>query len=576
MSFIVADAVGWLSSIRLHGVLEEIGLSIIIASAVGYVAHRLKQPIILAYLLAGCLLGEKLGVGLLKNPESIELISEIGLVLLLFVIGLELDLTKIMVSGRQLLVAGLGQFVLCVALGLGFFGLLGLSPSHDWLAVLYLSLLASLSSTAIVVKLLYDKFELDTLPGRLTLGILVFQDVWAILILAFQPNFQDPRIAIIGSTVLKGVVLFVVGFFVSKYLLRFVFESVAKSPEMVVTLSIGWCAAVAGVAQALGLSKEMGGLVAGFAISNFPYGIHVSAKVLPLRDFFLTLFFISLGIKIPTLEPRLVPALGGLVLFVVLSRFLSVYPLLSVAGSGRRTCFITSLNLSQVSEFSLVIAALGVNYKHINDDVMTLVLYALAITSVVSSYTIKYSQPLFVLYDRALNRIGWRQKGTEAPEVAAAGHGQHSIVLLGFHRAARAFVESLSRAGSPLLKELLVVDFNPEVLSEMRARNVAAIFGDIGSPDTLLHVHLDQARVILSTIPDMLLKGTNNLQLARVCRSLSPNARIVSVADSGAQIQDLIDAGANDVILPYDLLGDRLAEMVQILGSEQEFDEARN
>ena len=144
------------------------------------------------------MLGDKLGLGLIQNPESIDVISEIGLVLLLFVIGLELDLKKIMISERELAVSGIGQFIVSAGLGFGFFPLLGSSLSMDWLPVLYLSLLSALSSTAIVVKLLYNKFEMDTFPGKLTLGILVCQDVWAILILAFQPNFRSPDLTVIA------------------------------------------------------------------------------------------------------------------------------------------------------------------------------------------------------------------------------------------------------------------------------------------------------------------------------------------------------------------------------------------
>mgnify|MGYP005854039893 CR=1 FL=1 len=186
---------------------------------------------------------------------------------------------------------------------------------------------------------------------------------------------------------------------------------------------------------------------------------------------------------------------------MVLSRFLSVYPLLAIAGSGRRTYFITSLNLAQVSEFSLVIGQLGVMSKHIGEDVMTLLLYAIAITAVFSSYAIKYGQPLFLGFDGILNRLGWRQREAAPSEVPAERHGGGAIVVLGYYRVARAFMESLHRHGSPLLKQLLVIDFNPEVLNEVGRLNIRGVFGDISSPDTLLHLHLDQARVILGTIP---------------------------------------------------------------------------
>ena len=248
----------------------------------------------------------------------------------------------------------------------------------------YLSLFCALSSTAIVVKLLYDKFELDTLPGRISLGILIFQDLWAILILALQPNFMNPKVCLVAMALGKAVLLLAVGFLLSRYMLRWIFARIDKTPEMVVAMSIAWCAFMAGVGSWIGLSMEMGGLIAGVAISTFPYSVHVTAKVLPLRDFFLTLFFLSIGMKIPMPDASLLIMALVIVLFVIVSRFLTVYPLLSIAGSGRRTSFIASLNLAQISEFSLVVAALGVGLGHIEPRMMSLIIYAMAITSVLA------------------------------------------------------------------------------------------------------------------------------------------------------------------------------------------------
>ena len=176
----------------MHHLLNDIGIAVLTAAALGLLAHWLRQPIILGYLIAGALVGPQLGLGLIHEAESIEIISEIGLVLLLFIIGLELDVRALFASGRQLLVAGFGQFVLCVAMGVGLFAALGYGLTGASSDGLYLALMCGLSSTAVVVKLLYDKGELDTLPGRMTLGVLVIQDVYAILFLALQPNLADP------------------------------------------------------------------------------------------------------------------------------------------------------------------------------------------------------------------------------------------------------------------------------------------------------------------------------------------------------------------------------------------------
>ncbi len=541
----------------MHGIIYDIGISVLAATALGFIFQLFRQPVILGYLVAGALIGPEIGLKLVSEPGSVEVISEIGLILLLFIIGLELNPTKLLSAGRQLIYAGVGQFLLCALMGLGFFLLLGYDMRKGHIDALYLAIFCALSSTAIVVKLLYDKFELDTIPGRISLGILIFQDLWAVLVLALQPHFTNPQILLVITALVKSAALLVIGFLLSKYLLRWVFDKISKTPEMVVAMSLAWCAFMAGMAARIGLSMEMGGLIAGVAISTFPYSTHVTAKVLPLRDFFLTLFFLSIGMKIPAPSVSLLIMAIAIVVFVVVSRFITVYPLLILAGSGRRTSFIASLNLSQISEFSLVVAALGVSYGHIEQGIMSLIIYAMAITSVLSSYFIKGNHEAYLLFDRILEKIGLRSKAKET--VAGNIMEHHSVVLLGYHRTARALIDSLEKSAPELLKAILVIDFNLEVLKELSDRNIKGIFGDISSMETLEHAHVADSKIILSTIPDMLLKGTNNRSIVTKCRAVAPNAIIVATAVSGDEIEALKSSGADRVVLPYTLIGDHLA-----------------
>lgn len=545
----------------MHGLLPEIGISVLAATTLGFVFQLFRQPVILGYLVAGALIGPEIGFKLVSNPEIIEVISEIGLILLLFIIGLELNPTKLLSSGKQLIYAGIGQFLLCVLIGTGFFMLLGYALGQGRLDALYLAIFCALSSTAIVVKLLYDKFELDTLPGRITLGILIFQDLWAILVLALQPHFNNPQVLLVAMALGKSLALLAIGFLLSKYLLCWIFEKISKTPEMVVAMSIAWCAFMAGMGAWIGLSMEMGALIAGVAISSFPYCVHVTAKVLPLRDFFLTLFFLSIGMKIPAPDAALLTGAAVVVLFVIASRFLTIYPLLSLAGSGRRTSFIASINLAQISEFSLVVAALAVGYGHIEQRMLSLIIYAMAITSVLASYFIKGNHQAYLVFDRILEKIGCASK---AREVSAEGVSEHyPVILLGYHRGARAFIDRMEEIAPHLLKKVLVVDFNLEVLKELSDRKVKGVFGDISSLDTLEHAHIEGAELILSTIPDMLLKGTSNQAIVKICRAIAPNAVIVATADSVDQIGGLKETGANEVILPYSLMGDHVARFVE-------------
>jgi len=547
----------------MHQLLSDIGIAVIAATLLGLAAHWLRQPILLGYLVAGALVGP-IGFKLIHGQESIDTISEIGLILLLFIIGLELNIGQIIKAGKQLLVAGFGQFPICAAVGAGLFAVLGYGLKGSNSAGLYYALVGSLSSTAIVVKLLYDKKELDTLPGRLTLGILVIQDIFAIFVLAFQPNFANPTPGPIIQAMLGSAGLVIAGLLFSRYVLKRIFSSIAMNPEMVLAVSIGWCAAVAAGAGALGLSKEMGALVAGLSIAAFPYSIHVTAKTLPLRDFFMTLFFVSIGMKITVPSASLAGPVILLTLFTIVSRLVSVYPLIALTGGGKRAAFVTSINLAQISEFSLVIAAIGVEKGHITKDTVAVILYAMALTAVLSSYAIRYSHPLFLAFDKLTTRKKAEVQGDGDADVALAEETRPApqIILLGYHRLARAYVEALSARNPAALAKLLVIDFNPVTLEELKTRGVAGVFGDIASMETLEHAHIAHAKVILSTIPDLLLKGVDNLTLTRMCRAIAPHAHIIATADDPAHENRLRREGADGAVKLYEAAAEDLAGLV--------------
>jgi len=308
--------------------LANIGLAFTVATLFAFVAKALKQPLLLAYLLAGVVIGPELGFAWVRDREAIELISEIGLILLLFIIGLEIDLKKLLGAGRPIIVAGITQFLICAALGFGFAWTLGLALGGGRFDAVYLAVTLAFSSTLIVVKLLYDKFEITTLPGRITLGVLVFQDVWAILFLALQPNLHDPRLAIFLNSLVTGIGLVFIALGVSRYVLPHLFAFVAKIPELLLTTAIAWCFLVSGAAALLGLSRETGALIAGVSMSTFPYNVDVIAKVINIRDFFVTLFFVALGMKIPAPSASILGQALALSAFLMASRFLSVFPVL--------------------------------------------------------------------------------------------------------------------------------------------------------------------------------------------------------------------------------------------------------
>ncbi len=538
-----------------NDLLYSIGICVTAAALLALVGWRLRQPLILAYLLAGFVIGPY-GLKLVTNQASIATVAEIGLILLLFIIGLEIDLNKLASAGAPVLITGLLQVPICIALGLGFFYAIGVRNTGGHYALLYLAACMSLSSTLVVVKLLNDKFELDTLPGRMTLGVLVIQDIWAVGMLAVQPNLVNPDLLPLAISLWKGALLVVGGFAISKYVLPYLFRAVAKAPELVLVSALAWCFFLAGVASLIGLSREMGALIAGVSLSTFPYNLDVMAKAVSIRDFFVTLFFVALGMQIPIPSLQVVGIALAASAFVMVSR-LSVVPILYALGMGHRASLLPAINLAQVSEFSIVIASLGLTLHpaQIDPDVLTIVIMTFGITSVASTYLITSSHRVQRTLSRLLKLVRVRDLdvGDAAPERKEAR--SETVVFLGFFRDASSILLELESGGTAveaqvLLDKILVIDFNPTVMRELRKRGVSCVYGDIAHVDTLRHAGIENAELVVCSITDDVLRGTSNLRLLRNARSSCPKAKVLLSTDHIPQALHFYEAGADFVYVP--------------------------
>src|SRR5207245_1342409 len=350
--------------------LSSIGICVGAAALIAAVTWRFRQPLIIAYLATGVIIGPNIGLRLITNEESIQTVAEIGLILLLFVIGLEIDLRKMASGGPAGLLTGALQVPICMAVGM----------------------------------------------------------------LAVQPNILNPNLVPLLGSLWRGAVLVVGGFALSKYVLPYLFRMVAKAPELVLVSALGWCFFLAGAASLIGLSREMGALIAGVSLSTFPYNVALVAKAVSLRDFFVTLFFVALGmqITIPSLEV-LELALAASA-FVIVSRVV-VVPILYALRLGLRTSIVPAINLAQVSEFSIVIASLGVTLHQINQDVLTVVIVTFAVTSVVSTYMINFSHAIQRLLAAGFRAVGL--KDLDAAKAASQDGTEplhQPVIFLGFFR----------------------------------------------------------------------------------------------------------------------------------------------
>jgi Kef-type K+ transport system membrane component KefB len=536
----------WLVSAGVERLIVDIALCIIAAWVVAVAGQLVKQPLLMAYLLAGFAIGPH-GFKWVEDQHSIETISSIGLILLLFMIGLEMDLNKMFSAGKAITITAAAQIFGCIALGWLFFRIPGFGG--NWLEAFYLAVAAAMSSTVIIVKILYDKHELETLAGRITLGVLVLQDLITIMFLAVQPNLKNPAFGILALAVGKVFLLVGVAYVASRFLLPPVFKFVARQPELVLVGALAWCFAMAGFAGQLELSPEMGALVAGVMISTFPYTLDVVAKVTSLRDFFVTLFFVSLGMTIPVPTWNLILYMLVFSLFLVGSRLFTVFYPLYRMKMGHRISLLPAINLCQMSELSLVLLTLGKKSGDVSENSISIAAFAFAFLAVDSTYAIFGNETLLRKTSLWLNFLGLPDlpdKGTSTINAA----NEKRIFLLGFCWTASTLLEEITRQKPTLLPEIQVVDFNPRVIEQLRKRGVHVVYGDISQRDVLLHAGVANAQIIICTLPDMLLKGASNLKLLRHVRELNPKAKIIVHAELLTDIPRLYAAGANYVTAP--------------------------
>jgi Kef-type K+ transport system membrane component KefB/voltage-gated potassium channel Kch len=526
-----------------HGILLDIGLAIVAATALAYVARLLRQPLLLAYIGAGLLIGPPV-LGMVHSEEAIAELSELGLAFLMFIVGLEIDLKKLVSSGRIGALVGTMQVVACAVLTVGFVMLLGFGG----LPALYLGVATAFSSTMIVVKLLSDKSELDTVDGRLTLGILLMQDVLAIVVLALQPNLDDPSIVPIAVSVLSGFGLVAGALLVSRFVLPALFQYVAKSPEIVMISAISWCLVVGYLAMLADFSIAMGALIAGVTLSAFPYSLDVVAKIRSLRDFFVTLFFVALGMQLQIGSLQVVLVALALSAFVIISRFVTIGPAFYLLGYGSRVGALCSIALAQAGEFALVIAAVGLSLGHVGREVASILALTLVITSTLSTYMIMGNHRVAQRIVQTLRAFGLPErlrKGDDGDPSHA--HGA-ALAVLGFHRVASSLVYQAQ--GSSKGHDVLVVDFSPEVYSKLAAMDIPVVYGDISHLDTLEHVGIERASVVISTVSEDFLRGTDNLTMLRQIRRLNRDARVILSAETLDRARAMYEAGADYVVLP--------------------------
>ncbi len=556
----------WAAGGAMPSLVHDIGISLLAAGALGVIFTRLKIPSIAAFLLAGILIGP-IGLGQVTDPDNVDTIAQLGFILLLFLIGLEIDFKKILGSGKSIVLSGLLQYPLTILFGMGavklmiLLGIGGAMLSESPFAAVYIGVIIAGSSTLLVVKLFQEHFELDTQPGRLSLGMLIFQDIWVIVAILIQPNLENPELGMIAMSFLGITLLSLVTVVVALSFVGRAFVWIAKTPEMTLLGALAWCFIVVffginmdhifelayGRSFHMSVGPGMAALIAGASIANLPSSTEIITKVATVKDFFITLFFVALGVSIPMPESFDVIIFAvALALVAILARQVVFFPLFYWFGVDQRNAEVTSIRLAQISEFGLVIAFLGVKFGHLSPSLTSSVIFAFVITAVATP----------MMYGRAYEVHGWirpllERLGFKAPPELKVKHSsQYKLALLGFHRDASSLLYNLEQGDPDLLRDTLVIDFNVALHDAIAATGATVKYGDLANPESLHHLGLNQAQVIVCTISDDLLRGIDNRSLVHVVREIAPKAVIIANAVSIDEIQNLYSAGADYVYLP--------------------------
>ena len=532
----------------------EISLLIIVATALGIIARWLKQPSILAYVLAGVILGPH-WLGIIKQPEFIATLSSFGIALLLFLVGLELNLVKLKAIGKPSLYLGIGQVLFTSIIGYIIIRLFGANA----IAALYIAVALTFSSTIIIVKLLSEQRSLDSLHGRLAVGMLLVQDFLAILALIILAGFNQANGAALTSaillTIFKGTVIVVIAYAASRWILPALFSRLARQDELLLLASVSWAFLFSIFASRIGLSLEIGAFLAGLSLAPLPYNLEISGKIKGLRDFFITIFFIVLGSQL------VFSAIGGhyaalviLSLFVLIGNPLIVMLILRRMGYRKRTSFLVGLTVAQISEFSLILMALGFRLGHVSATDVSLVTLIGVITITISTYFITHGERLYRWLSPLLSVFELPSK-IELTE--AKGLTNH-VVVFGYHRLGEHIVAALQKIG----KSVVVVDFNPVAIKYLESQGIPCLYGDMNDLEIIEKTKINKASLVISTNSHIF----DNLRLMQNLKIRGIKVPTYVTADTWHDARDLYAAGASYVIFPHYLagvqFGNQLREML--------------
>ena len=518
----------------------ELSIIFLITVVVCTFIKLFKQPLTVGYILTGVIVGPY-ALNIISHSDVIELFSKLGITALLFIVGLNLSPKVIKDIGLTSTV--LGTFQVTVTTIVSYFISIGLGFKP--VEAIYIAVALSFSSTIIILKLLSDKGDIHKLYGRLSIGILLVQDLIASIILvglSSLTNVLEIRAVIlsVSLTLGKGFVILFVLFVISYYLLPKLNNFFAQSQELLFVFSLAWGMSIASLYYVLGLSVEIGALVAGVTLAITPYSHEISSRLKPLRDFFIILFFILLGSQmvLNNWKGYLLPVLMFST-FVLFAKPLIVFILLNLLGYTKRTSFLTGLAMAQISEFSLIIISVGLQLDHINSDILSAVAVIGVISIAGSTYLIMFSENIYKFLSKYLIVLEIRKIKRDKYKRERL----YNAILFGYHRVGSDFVSVFKKNNI----NFLVIEHNPEAIAVLKELGFPCEYGDAEDVEFLEELPLATCDLFVSTMPDF----STNLLLVEQIRKFNKNAIVILISDNIEDTNELYSAGATYVVMPH-------------------------
>ncbi|WKZ25196.1 MAG: cation:proton antiporter [Patescibacteria group bacterium] len=532
----------------------ELSLVIGIGVIMAVIMRLLRQPLIISHIITGLIVGPFI-LNVITAFDIFHLFSQIGIAILLFTVGLHLNPQIIKQFGKISLATGLGQVLFTALVGFLICLSLGFSP----IAAVYVSIALAFSSTIIILKLISDKGEMESLYAKISVGFLLVQDIIALILLFSIPIIASEGSSYTGLAIMfaKGIGLAILAWVVANRVLKPLNKFLSGSQELLFLFSLSWGFIVAAVFLMFGFSLETGALIAGVSLATLPSREEISARLMPLRDFFIVVFFIMLGAQmVLTGLWQTIPIALILSLFVLIGNPIILMIIMGRFGYKKSTSFKTGLTVAQISEFSLILVALGLTYGHIDTAIMSTVTLIALITIFFSTYMIMYSDNLYNYLEKWLSIFEKKQTKEKEPK-----NKKYPIVLFGCNRIGHDFVENFRHSK----KKFMIVDYDPEAIESFSSLNIACEYGDAGDINFLESLELKAIELAVSTIPVL---ATNKL-LTEVIRKKNKKAVIMMVAHSIQDAIELYDKGVDYVVLPHFLGGRHAADIVLKLGNNR-------